>query len=128
MAVGAMLGAAITAACCFGVLATPSGDAAHADEPTPQAMRGASAAATQLSAPRRLPGVAAAAEVPTTTTTTTPPLPPATTTTPRPTTTTPPPTTTTHPTVPKPTFPTTFPTFPTSPRHHCHHRVCSFPG
>jgi hypothetical protein len=133
MALGAILGSAVAALCCFGLFAAPDGAAAHADEALPQAMSGVSAAASQLVI--GLPvanGAHAAGQVPAApTTTTTIPVPTTTTTTPPP-----PPMTTTpspvRPTLTAPVFPTFTRPFPTPPhmpvpttgKHHCRGPIC----
>jgi hypothetical protein len=134
VALGVILGSAVAALCCFGLLTAPDGDTAHADEVLPQAMSGVSAAAGHLAAARPVAnGAAAAGDVPpapTTTTTPTTALLPTTTQPPPPvTTTTPPRPTLTAPVLP--TFPRTVPqppTFPQPPtttgRHHCHRNFC----
>jgi hypothetical protein len=137
VALGVILGSAVAALCCLGLLTAPDGDAAHADEASPQAMSGVSAAAGQLAMVRPVAGgVAAAADVPaaptsTTTVATTTTQAPATHRAPSPpVTTTPVPTRITM--VPTfPSIPHTFSTPPSEPppptttwRHHCRWNTC----
>lgn len=141
MALGVILGSAVAALCCLGLLTTPDGDSAHADEALPQAMSGVSAAAGHLAVVRPVADgtSAAAADVPAPVTTG--PTTPTTATTQPPTTPaapSPPPTTNPLPTRITITMVPTFPSIPqtvtsTTPspppptttwRHHCRWRTC----